>query len=373
MDAKLDEVIELYKVDKLLQAGRLLSQVKSAADLTDAIHARLRTQQLTQISGECREIRDVIATLDSADGWTLSYDSASTKVWYRREAHTSTHTMRVDGTIRAPLLNLVTLLYEADLYKDLLWFVERSEILAETGRLRRAAHFQLYAPFPLSPRDAVVYGFAVDGLDEDGCILVCSRSLRESDGIPIPPITQDNDNGKVVRANIHISGYELTPMGTDVTRVRFIFNIDPQLPFLPSPLINWSSRMLCRWSLQAMEARSRDLPASYQARRASKDIYRWFDHRLKTYSAANPHLFISNNNNNINNSELTSDDDAFDADAIPDGPSTSTMAAFFRIGFSPRSGNSNSSRGELTSQRSLTDRFFGRGSSNSKTNGNGGN
>ncbi len=336
----LDRALELHSSDKLLQCARALEAASEAGEGDAAVRRRLESDEFRAIRAEVAELRHFTTSLDNDDGWTLSYDGAKTKVWYRKERGNATHTMRISGLIRAPLLNLAALLYEADLYSELLWFIQSSDILAEPSRLRRAAHFRLFAPWPLHPREVTVYGFAVDGLDEDGCVLVYSRSLKDTDGIPVPKVS-----AKAVRANILFSGYELRPDTPSTTHVRFIFNVDPLLPYIPPALINWASRTLCRWSLYAMESRARTLPPAYAKRQSERPIYEWFDMRLKAYWRSVGKFdeyadFLNNQSIKHDGDRGVESDDEFDVDATPDGPPRSLMASLLSSHSSPgRSGD----------------------------------
>lgn len=343
---ELQKAVELYHDDKLLQSARLIANVKEQVErvlnnpeaiakdteYATKVNNRLQDDDLRCIASEVAEVELLKKSLHSKAGWTLSYNGTQTKVWYRRETDKVSHSMLVEGQIRAPLLNLAALLYEADLYSELLWFVQKAVILKEAGRLRRAAYFDLYTPWPMYNREIAVYGYAVDGLDDDdNCVLVMSRSLRDSDGIPIPEQYVNDDGtprGRAVRAHLHFSGYELTPINPDITAVRFVFNADPQLSFIPTPLVNWASLTLCRWSLRAMESRARQLPPMYEQRMKSKPIYDWFQSRLVEYWTLKGKAdeYVARKSHSSDEHRLS---DNFDVDAVPDGPSRSVLMSIF--------------------------------------------
>ncbi len=201
-----------------------------------------------------------------------------------------------------------------------------------------------------------MYGFAVDGLDdEDNCVLVMSRSLRDSDGIPIPEELGNGQSSskRTVRADVQFSGYELLPQTPTRTRVRFVFNADPKLAYIPTALINWGSRTLCRWSLRAMESRARNLPLSYRQRMESKEIYKWFSSRLlqywtlkgkgEEYSA--PETALPRERSVSGN---------FDVNAPPEAPPRSLIASLLSL----QSSSSRTGDSALTKGKSFTSRLF---------------
>ncbi len=134
---KLQRAVQLYKEDKLLQSARILEKVKDNlnellndktgdSDLQETaaeLRKRLNEPEVLRIAAESEEVNTLKKSLESKIGWTLSYDGAQTKVWYRKEAGTASHSMLVEGEIEAPLLNLAALLYEAEFVYRTAWFV----------------------------------------------------------------------------------------------------------------------------------------------------------------------------------------------------------------------------------------------------------
>lgn len=368
---KLTRVLDLYKEDKLLQSARVLEELTAYVHTTlndvnvsgsqkeEALRVQERLEQsdVKRIVAEIGEVRHLKESLNSKNGWSLSYDGAETKVWYRREPSSSSHSMLVEGNIVAPLINVAALLYELDLYSDLLWFIKHAKLLEENGRLRRSAHFLLYAPWPLYDREVALYGYAVDGLDEDDCILVASRSLQREDNVQIHSEITGSLGKRTVNANVQFAGYELVPVTPSVTRVRCIFNADPQLSIVPMPLINWSSRMFCRWSLRAMESRAQKLPPSYQQRKDTKVIYKWFESRLATYwqTKGKADEYAKYKDTHPDTQQRNSGD--FDVNETPEGPPRAVIASLL-------SGSPSNSSDSVTRSRSrnLASRLFSMGS-----------
>lgn len=303
VDEHLQHLHDRYHEDKLVQCCRLLTGLRNyhktllttdpqAAAL---LQSKLSTPFVKQVDDECAQLRDFTASLEDDVGWTLSYDGADTKVWYRREEGTTSHSIRIHGTIRAPLINIAALLYESDLYAQFLWYITDSTCLRvdHPSPLKRAVHVCAYTPWPMYNRDVALFAFAVDALDDaDGnAILVTSRSLRADDPVENPPpapasATGLSMGGRVVRAAVHDSGFELLPLKPGVTRARFVYNVDPILRFVPMAVVNWAARTLCRWSLRVLEARARDLSRvspDYGIRMDEQPVYERMRGRLAQY------------------------------------------------------------------------------------------
>lgn len=109
MEADLAHAEELYAADKLFQSARLIESVEAAADavladpraagdlqsVAQRVKARLHSPELRQIRAESEEADELRRELHSEERWTLSYDGADTKVWYREEG-SSAHSFRVE-------------------------------------------------------------------------------------------------------------------------------------------------------------------------------------------------------------------------------------------------------------------------------------
>lgn len=301
VDDHLQRLHDLYYEDKLVQCSQLLAELhdfRKTLSSTDAAAAallqkKISTPLIKQVDDECAQLGTFQSALDHDIGWTLSYDGADTKVWYRREEDTNSHSIRIHGTIRAPLINIAALLYESDLYESLLWYVTNSTCLSvdHPSPLKRAVHVCTYVPWPMYDRDVALFAYAVDALDDtDGnVVLAVSRSLCETDPVsdaPPAPVSSMTGGARVVRAVVHDSGFELTPVRPGVTRARFLYNVDPMLRFLPIAVVNWAARTLCRWSLRVLEARARDLERvspEYAVRMSEQPVYERMRVRLSQY------------------------------------------------------------------------------------------
>lgn len=336
--AQLKELRELYSSNKLFAASRLLSTLdaKLSSKTTPetelkSLKHELSTPFFSRVRRECAEAHHLRTLLHDRSGWTLSYGGAETRVWYRREPGMPSHSILTEGTIRAPLLNVAALIYEADLYEQLFWYVNSAvELpLPIPGRLKRAAHISVYAPWPLSNRDITLHAYAVDALEEeDACVMVVSRSLKDSDGVQAPDTAS-----KVVRVDMHDSGFELVPVSPGVIKTRFLYNVDPHLAFVPMALINWGARMLCRWSLRTLESRARDLsrvPKQYQERIDTEEVYAYIGGRLDEYWASKglSSDAVRAEEHRVARHSVHSDN--FNPDDTPTGPPLSVMKSVVR-------------------------------------------
>lgn len=295
-----------------------------------------------------RDIAEVDATYAALDStgpeWETCYESSGTKVDYRAEGDKVSHTMRATGVIRAPLRNVAVLLNEPDLFPELFWFVTNSKLVGTSGRFRRGADITTYAPPPLADRDVSLFGYAVDALDNDDVVLCACRDRRAEDEAAFEGGSTDSSSGggggdveqptlrsrlsfrDNVQAAVHYSMFELRPVSPDVTKVRLICNSDPRLSYVPTIIINWSSRVIMRFALRVIEARARNMDGlPRHAERLKKDsVYAWMDERLMSYWKSKGF-----SEDEVLNAELdeAGSEDEFDAAYIPSPPSKSSLIA----------------------------------------------
>lgn len=359
--AYLDRLDLLYRQDKILQCSRLLDSLHErlralkspnpSCPVAAHLQASLTSPAVASIQSECEQLRKFQANLRNTDGWNLSYDGADTKVWYRPEPNSTMHAIRVEGTIHAPLINIAALLYEADLYHQLFWYVVSSSALPVThpSPLKRAVHISSIAPWPLHQRDVTLFAFAVDALDApDHSVMVVSRSITPADPVRgVPP-----SSARMVRASFNTSGFELRPVRPGVTRARFLYNVDPHLPFVPPPLINWASRTLCRWSLRMLEANATDIarhsPPHVQ-RMATSPVYARFRARLDEFWAASGVAPDDAQSGDPPPARRSSD---FDFDHKPEGPNVKVMKTLLAKQISGGISNPIIPRRKVSSKRS---------------------
>jgi hypothetical protein len=268
--ARLRAVLAAYDDDRLLLASRLLAALRNDLCPAATPHGTRRQQALDAdprvraVDDEMADVRRIYEALHDGDdgdgvnegdgdvssggvgsdmgggpaggvggagargGWINCYAGASTRVDYRPDPDKVSHTMRAQGEIRAPLRDVAALLNEPDLFPSVFWFVTRVEVLGVQGRFKRAADLTFISPPPLSNRHVRLCGFAVDGLDEDDCVLVVSRDLRDSDGF-VPLADENPAHRRAVRARVHYSMFELKPKSPGITKVRLIANSDPNV------------------------------------------------------------------------------------------------------------------------------------------------
>jgi hypothetical protein len=105
--------------------------------------------------------------VNSNEGWVR--DSSSNKqiqVWYRVLPGTRTVTVRVEGIMHAPIMNVLSLCNESDLFYKWVPLCSASDFLGQISRTRQLVRNVYSIPLPLiADRETLVYGYGVNALD----------------------------------------------------------------------------------------------------------------------------------------------------------------------------------------------------------------
>lgn len=297
------------------------------------------------VKREAEEVRSLLEEFqETAKDWEATMeDGKGTKVMWKPTPGSPIHTIRLDGKLNIPVFNILAVLMEVDLYLSWVPIVmgmgmKSIELLADMDRFRKLVRADVALPWPISNRDANLFGYGVDLLDQ-GRVLAVARSYDCAPEVPqnvhwsLFPETEhlaaQNREGKasepssanmaarseadevsegerkrdeivevlekvptqvpqvkakVVRAKIHKGGFLLTPLSEHETEISFLFQVDPDLAVVPSWLINWGMKHFSFAALGLLEKTAAKVgtPASpYTQRMAEKPlVYQYLRDRL---------------------------------------------------------------------------------------------
>jgi hypothetical protein len=191
------------------------------------------------------------------------------KTYYRREEDGSL-SLKLEGELKdCPLFEQVCVLKEIDLHYKWAPFCSSSMTLADLDKLDTVGWFVIGLPnFGLS-RDGVIRAIGCDNTMEDGSVILAGQGIRDiPDGAPppddtylsedpildkldIPPVPTRRGGGRmtirIFEAVIHIT----SPTSA---RTRLVANVDPNLTFLPQPLLEFVMKNLAGVLLAKLQA-----------------------------------------------------------------------------------------------------------------------
>ena len=113
----------------------LASELGSDSDKLDDI---VQNNRFVKFAQQCNmeltrfldELTPIESSEASKDGWvSVTEEKAKYRVWYKEEVETSSYTFRVEGMVNAPLFNILSVIYEFELFKT--WFSGINESVKE--------------------------------------------------------------------------------------------------------------------------------------------------------------------------------------------------------------------------------------------------
>lgn len=220
-----------------------------------AIEAEMETnrEQHQRIATEKKEVRALMRELRNEDGWTLvgEHEGGNVQVFYRGEKSTPVHSIKMQGVVDSPALNLMAIMNEHALYDSWIPLLKEVRLVKQISRYRKVMYLSAHLPWPISSRDVLLYGYGVDNLEEDRAVIMI-RSAGEGDIEPhlIPPVKSH------VRADVQFTGVMIQPISENQTRLVMMTNVDPKLAYMPYTLLNWATKVLSyqMWSTMAKHA-----------------------------------------------------------------------------------------------------------------------
>ena len=78
------------------------------------------------------------------------------KIYYKLEAGFNNCTLYMEKIINAPMINLMAVLAEAQLYKDWIPMTRKSEVIGNVSNFRQCAEFEYKLPWPPHPRSMFI-------------------------------------------------------------------------------------------------------------------------------------------------------------------------------------------------------------------------
>jgi hypothetical protein len=247
--------------------------------------------------------------LNVASDWTLASSLFGVKTFYRREEDGSL-TLKLEGELNdCPLFEQVCVLKEVDLHYKWAPFCSSSMTIADLDKLDVVGWFVIgLASFGLA-RDGVFRAIGCDNMFEDGSILLAGQGIRDLpegaplpkdtylsddpilDKLDIPPIPTRRGAGRMTMrtfdAVIHITS-------PTTARTRLVANVDPNMPFLPQPLLEFVMKNLAGVLLAKLQSAAKKIPRNplhnEHARRMrdEEDFYRhWLMAKFQAISETN--------------------------------------------------------------------------------------
>jgi len=212
---------------------------------------------------------------EGPEGYTIKYKTGGSEI----------ASLKIEGIMDVPVENLLSLIYEIELYGKWLPFMKTTQELKSINKGFKVSYLKLSIPPPLSDRETLLTGFGVDRFTTAGTVLILARSAdKEKEFIKdhkiiLPP----NTSGALLAMNT--ACFEFKPLGPSQVRMRAIVNVDPQIRFLPNSVMSWLLRKCGSLLYERMYKCAKNFKGSQWEERmngkASKDFYDWLRLRIE--------------------------------------------------------------------------------------------
>ena len=176
-----------------------------------------------------------------------------------------------EAVVDAPLLDVLSLFGEIDLFKD--WFpnVTSTTVINQVSNYKGLYRCQQTMPWPLWPRDMV---FKVTGMFDEKtnsciCVLKSEKEGQMFFGVPAPATLDGH-----VRIDIQRGYHYFQYVNQKQTRYVSIFNCDPQVGFVPSWFMNFMMTKIVYQMLVLIQDKSKKVKGSiYEERIKQRESF----------------------------------------------------------------------------------------------------
>ncbi|CEM30859.1 unnamed protein product [Vitrella brassicaformis CCMP3155] len=249
---------------------------------------------LAAIAQRKQEVDDFCSTIDSREGWICHLDNGEKlRVLYKGTEGCSAATLRCEGLVDAPLIDILSVLNEIDLFK--MWVpyftipiklgLRDSLNLWRNGRIDQIDIFKVDMPWPFSNRETCLFIFAVDELESARPRIVArmydtdhNTDKMPRDGLRCIPAVEDG----ACRLGVD-GGIALYPKSANLCYLQASWTVDFKVD-IPGWLITFICRQFAWFAWRALKhiCRSASKSPTHMSRRAhNRALYGFIESRLK--------------------------------------------------------------------------------------------
>lgn len=304
----ISRALSLFAKDRVLEAYDLLVE-RFGDDFRNVVSDPSEEEIIGIIYKDGALARMLLREFKSTEGWKACVDKDRTKTFYKKSqaitmkdhANATTavhdegaplHVIKIEGHIDSPVFNLMSILYEVDLYGVWVPQLKQCGVVKYLGgshdrglsKFRFLSYFSFNLPWPLSSRDCLTYAFVADMSDdrEDPSILVVIRGAdKNHDSSESDTITK-YDNSEFVRVGIEYSGFLIRMTSENTCHLSLIASVDPKVAYVPYWFQNWLTTNMSFLMMTKLRSACDMVPNSEYSERIknNKDVYDEITKRL---------------------------------------------------------------------------------------------
>jgi hypothetical protein len=181
---------------------------------------------------------EALENIERDEEWSGAIDVLGSRTRFRRESSSGETTLRVDGVIDGvPLADVLAVWREVGLLSEWVPSCVESRLFSRIGRCDVLFSMGLNIIGIIS-RNAILHGYAVNALDEAGCVMVLAKSVRAGETPPEAAAAfAPMPSSPHVSMEYRKLQCVLEPLSQTSTRATLILSVDPKLRMVPQSLI----------------------------------------------------------------------------------------------------------------------------------------
>ncbi|CAG9310334.1 unnamed protein product [Blepharisma stoltei] len=244
MEAKVEEIKQLFRDDYLIQAHKKLTELE--AELTDEEKLSLAEMSEARVIKDDLQMANLLLEhLSDLESWEPVAQEEDIVTFSKSTQ--SEVIVRGEMLLHQPITPLLALFSECDLLKNWVPILKDAKCLGQPSIFRRIIHYFFDLPWPVTNRDMVVSAVGVP-IPENNSTLMIIRSIDQYTnflGINIPA-------PEGIRITMDYACLNVTYLGPNESQISLIARCNPHMALIPTVLVNYVTKHGILYFLQSV-------------------------------------------------------------------------------------------------------------------------
>lgn len=193
----------------------------------------------------------------------------------------------IEGTMKSPIFQCLSLINESDLHKNWLPFLSESRKVHQVSQFTQVLCQRTNFPWPLDDRESLMLGYAIDGLHLPTPSIIMNGESVPDDAVSVFGLPLTPPCPGLTRMRVNFFTFELRPNVEDaqVTMAKLVVFLDPQMTFIPKAVQSFIARQSATRLFTNMQRLCARFEKSIYAQRVKEnpDIYGVVEERLRNF------------------------------------------------------------------------------------------
>jgi len=192
--------------------------------------------------------------------------------------------LKMEGPLKMPLFNILTLMYEADGFGQWIPFCSAGKMIKPLYRASHVYWMKYGLPPPLTNRECHCFGYGSDRFERNGSILLISRSIDDDPEFLKYHDIQIPKESKLVKMQIEVAT-EFVPLNKDEMIMRQITTVNPNVKNAPPFVMTWISRKIGQHMFETLIKKAKNLKGTIWEKEIQKnpEFYAWLDQKVNKF------------------------------------------------------------------------------------------